>query len=205
MFKTSLSTLCLLMTASVAQAQLTGTIDVDISGLPTGGADPLSDEIVIVDLGTGGRDALVYGVGWDVTIMANQPSWLSHVSFEFADSFGLSQNPAGIPEFGGDDFSGTASYSSGGINDISMIEVPGTTETFDLSFTAPGGILTLVLNEFVDDPSVSPDGFWGTPSTITVEYSYVPEPASISIVCIAGMSFFCLRRRSLPNHNFATR
>lgn len=63
MFKTSLSALCLLTITSVAQAELTGFRDIDIGGLPTGGADPLNDEVLMIDLGTGGQDAVIIGVG----------------------------------------------------------------------------------------------------------------------------------------------
>ena len=204
LFNTSSIVICLLMIASAAQAQLTGSIGIDISGLPTGGADPLNNEVLFVDLGTGGQDAVVYGVGYDVTITANNPSWLSHVSFEFTDSL-LSQNPAGFPGFGGDDFSGTASYSSDGIEDISMLPIPGTTDTVDLSFIAPGGILTLTLLEWTDDLSVAPDGFWGTPSTITVRYSYVPEPASFWLINIGSLVWIGQRCRKSMTRSSACR
>ena len=47
----------------------------------TGGAASLNNEILMVDLGSGGRDAVIIGVGYDVTITANDPSWLAHASF----------------------------------------------------------------------------------------------------------------------------
>ena len=193
LFNISFVAICLLVIASAAQAQLTGFMDIDISGLPTGGADPFNNEVLLVDLGTGGQDAVVNGVGHDVTITAHDPSWLSHVAFEFTDSL-LTKNPAGFPGFGGDDFSGTASYSSDGIEDISMLPIPGTTETVDLSFTAPGGILALTLFEWTDDLSVAPDGFWDTPSTITVRYSYVPESGSIWLIGVGSLVLVGQRR-----------
>ncbi|MCO6046389.1 PEP-CTERM sorting domain-containing protein [Aeoliella sp. ICT_H6.2] len=189
----SRTTLLFLAITGVAQAHLTGTRDIDISGLPTGGADPLDDEVLMIDLGTGGQDAVIIGVGWDVTITADDPSWLSHASIDFHSSYIV--NPAGFPMFGGDDFSGTASYSSGGIEDITMIPIPGTEDTFDLSFTAPEGILTLVLNEFVDDLSVAPDGLWESPSLVTVRYTYVPEPASIVLLGMMSLGLLSSRCR----------
>ena len=180
--------LCLLVIVSGAQAQLTGAVDIDISGLRTGGDDPLDNELLVIDLQTGGRDALIDGVGFDVTIEALSPSWLSHAAIDLNSAFFVL--PAGAPGFGGDDFPGTSSYSSGGIDDITMIPIPGG-GTFDASFPAPGGILNVMLFEFVDDPALAPDGFWGSSSTLSVTYSYVPEPDSLALLCIVG--FVALR------------
>jgi hypothetical protein len=72
--------------------------------------------VVMLDLnaalgGLAGQDAFVTGIGWDTTIMAFSPSWLSESSYDFAGQIFLSPGA-------GDDISGTASYSSGGILDL---------------------------------------------------------------------------------------
>ena len=192
-FKTSLIALCLLAIASGAQAQLTGQIDIDISGLPTGGSNSAADEVLVVDLGTGGRDAVITGTGYNVTIEAFEPSFLSHAAIQFGSDFAFMTTPAGNPGFGGDDFFGIGSYSSDGIEDLTMIPLPDGS-TFDLSFTAPGGLLELRLTEWADDESVSPDGMWQSPSTISVTYSYVPEPASNTLFGMMSLGLLCLLR-----------
>ena len=195
-FKTSLIALGLLGLLAIsdrAHAQLTGRIDIDISGLPTGGSDPPADEVLVIDLGTGGLDAVVTGVGYDVNIQAFEPSFLSHAAIEYGP-FGQQVNPAGIPGEGDGDVSGIGSYASDGIFDLTMIPLPDGT-TIDLSFPAPGGLMELRLHEWVDDESVSPDGMWLSPSTFSVTYAYVPEPTSASLIGAASLGSLCLRRR----------
>ncbi len=139
---------------------------VEIGGNPTGGS--LSPDTVInVDLGTGGVDATVLGIGWDLHIDSSIPSWRSEATVDINGALTLS---AGL----GDDVSGSATYSSDGINDLTMIDLngDGTVDT-DLSFIATSGMLSLVLFESFDDAGLDPDGMYLANSTITIEY-FVP-------------------------------
>jgi hypothetical protein len=72
--------------------------------------------VVTLDLnallgGAAGADAFVTGLGWDVTVTSNDPSWLSEATYNFNGEIFVTP---GI----GEDVPGTNSYSSGGILDL---------------------------------------------------------------------------------------
>lgn len=154
---------------------------VDIGGNPSYGAlgDP-SNVVILFDLGTGGVDATVTGVGWDVGIEAFSPSWQSEATIGFLDSTeGLQLSPGA-----GTDTPGVGAFASAGIVDFSDLGL--------LDILAPGGIMTLELFETFDDSSVAPDGMWLTPSAITFEFTAVPEPGILSMF---GLALCGLARR----------
>jgi hypothetical protein len=148
---------------------------VDISGIATGGDDPLDDVVLTVPLAPG---AHVIGIGFDVVLDSFDPSWLSEASIDFNGEVVL---PPGV----GDDFSGLGvPYSSGGIIDLVGLG-------FD--FFPAGGDLVMTFFEGFDDGAVAPDGMWADTSLITVEW--VPEPATFSLLLLAGLGFVAMRRR----------
>jgi hypothetical protein len=162
------------------------TLDVDISGNPTGGDDPIADVVIPVDLGTG-VDAVVTGIGWDVTVEAIDPSWLSEATLDFNGAVVLSPGA-------GDDAPGTASYSSGGIVDITAVP-DGYGGYLDLSFVATGGLMDLTLFEGFDDAAVAPDGAWLDGSIVTLEFSAVPEPSAFGMFAVLALGLLGFRRK----------
>jgi hypothetical protein len=138
---------------------------VEIGGNPTGGSTG-TDTVINVDLMTGGADATILGIGWQVGVDSAAPSWRSEATVDFAGAVTL------IPGLG-DDSPGASTYSSSGIQDLSMIDLDGDGVLVDLSFVASGGMMSLTLFESFDDSGLSPDGMYMSDSTITIEY-FVP-------------------------------
>jgi len=66
-----------------------------------------------------GANAWVTGIGWDVLLWANTPSWLSEMAVAFEDSAQL--NGVLLNVGVEDSFAGLGSYSSGGIVDLGRI------------------------------------------------------------------------------------
>jgi hypothetical protein len=161
-------------------------LDIDVSGIFSN--DGLGAPINEVRTFNIGANAQVTGIGWDVVLFADAPSWLS----EMAAGFG----PSGEIPFlnlrpgAGDNFPGTQSYSSGGIVDLVDLGLS--------FFVSADGILRLEFFEtFVDYPG-DWDGIWES-GTITVQYQgqevSVPEPGTLALLGL-GLIGFGLRRRA---------
>ncbi len=166
------------------------TSDIDIEGITTGGDGvPPNDVTINVDLGTGGLDVLVTGIGWDVVLDAFDPSWLSEATLAFNDG-ALTLSPAA-----GDDAPGIgASYSSNGIVDITAIpNVGGGVD--DFSFIAVGGNIDIMFFESFNDLAVDPDGMWASGSTLTIEHQPVPEPSGLAMILILMLGLLGIRKR----------
>ena len=139
---------------------------VEVQGNPTGGSTS-GDAMLMVDLMTGGQDATVLGIGWDLHVDSFNPSWRSEATIDFDGALTLTP---GL----GDDSPGTTRYDSGGIEDLTMVDLDGDgTPDTDLSFVAAGGVFSMTLFETFDDPEVDPDGVYLLDSTITIDY-FVP-------------------------------
>ncbi len=158
--------------SNFASGTMTVAVDYDHWDL---NLDP--DNVVIsIDLnaalgGVAGADAFVTGIGWDTTIMAFDPSWLSESSYDFAGQIFLSPGA-------GDDFAGTASYSSGGIVDLGANGLP--------DILAAGGILTIEMFEGFDDFADAVDSHQSGTLTLVVDYK-VPAPAGLAVLGLGGL------------------
>lgn len=128
-----------------------------------------------------GANSHVIGVGWDVTLTAYSPSWLSElaVTFESSSTYYLNLTP-GI----GDDFPGTWTYASGGIVDLVGL---------GYDFNVDGdGMLNMEFFEWYNDFSGGVDGIWEN-GYIWVEYEPVPAPGAFAL--LAGAGLLAARRR----------
>lgn len=186
----TLSGIALAGVASVASA---GLITVDVSGVESNGpqGDPLNTTITVdlaAELGAAsGTQVNVDGLGWDVTIEAFTPSWLSEASIAFDNSGGTTQLI--LAPGAGDDLPGVGTYSSGGIIDLSTVS-PG------LNFSLSDGVLVLEFFDSFDD-GLDPEAIWRS-GTLTIEAfaADVDVPAPAAIVLLAtGLFGVALRRR----------
>lgn len=137
-----------------------------------GPGDPLN---VVQLVNTGIANGQVVSIGWDVTLFADSPSWLSELTVGFSSL----SNPAGgvsvSPGFG-DDFAGTASYTSGGLIDLVGLG-------FDFTLDADG-ILRLEFFEGFNDFALDWDGIWIS-GTLSVEV--IPAPSTAALMGFAGL------------------
>ncbi|MHA6722701.1 PEPxxWA-CTERM sorting domain-containing protein [Sphingomonas sp. RS2018] len=184
MLKTTLA--CAALAAAVPTASHAAIIVVDVTGAQSFGARGAAGNVIrTVNIGAG---SIVTGVGYDVTITASSPSYLSEAALAFTNS----ANTAGVLLTPG---VGVNSPGSGTYVDA----VDLTAE--DLNFTVGSdGILRLEFFETFNDSSVSPDAIW-TRGTITFRYdeaiAAVPEPATWAMMTLGfGAVGFAMRRRA---------
>jgi hypothetical protein len=170
------------------------SIVVDLSGQQSW--DVLNDPdntTLLVPLGPG---AIMTGIEWDVTITTIGGSWLSEAVSYFdgqdLDGTGLFLTP-GV----GDGFSGTGTYTSGGVVDLTdnaIADIP----------VGPDGLLYIQLHESFDDNANAPDATYDSPSTYTIYYiagpAAVPTLGDTALILMALglllMGGIALRRRS---------
>jgi len=135
-----------------------------------------------------GANAWVTGIGWDVLLWANTPSWLSEMAVAFEDSAQL--NGVLLNVGVEDSFAGLGSYSSGGIVDLVGL---------GLQFqVGADGKLRMEFFEDFDDSSVSPDGIWQRGAlSVQVMTPAVPEPATYALMLLglAAVAGVARRRR----------
>ena len=178
--------------ASPLPAGSTSTVitvtDFDVSGIFS--VDPLGDPLNEVFSLVLAPNASVIGIGWDVVLFADFPSWLSEMVVSFgstSDNYIVFLTP-GV----GDDFSGTQAYSSGGIVDLVGL---------GLNFNVDAdGILRREFFEDFDDFPGDWDGIWDL-GTLSIQWSVpgggvIPEPGAWAMM-IAGFGLvgFMARRR----------
>lgn len=159
--------------------------DVDLAGL-IGAIGP----VVITD------------IGWDVSIESVGASWLSEASFALStdtDPTPLPQ-PLTLTPGAGDDFAGSATYSSGG--PINLIGAIGE------NLVSVDGLVNIELFESFDDTADATDALLLAGSSLTfvvtdaltftsstVEVKWVPEPASFGMLSLAGLVMLLGRRK----------
>ena len=158
---------------------------VDVSGIFSvdGAGDP-DNETRSLQVGAGGR---VVGIGWDTTLFADSPSWLSEMVVRFGSTSGWAVNlTPGI----GDNEPGTRAYSSGGVVDLVSLGLA--------FFVDADGVLALEFFESFDDFTNDWDGRWLQGAlTIRVEGEHVvPEPSvyALLLLGLAGVAGTARRR-----------
>jgi len=165
---------------SSGSGRVVSTLSVDVTGIFS--YDSYGDILNVVATYNIGANSHVIGIGWDVDLFADSPSWLSELSVDIANSpatTGVSLSPGA-----GDDFSGTASYSSGGVVDLVGLAL-------DFNVDA-NGLLRLEYYEAFDDFSNDWDGIWEG-GTLTIQYEAVPAPGAAALFAAGGL--VALRRR----------
>jgi hypothetical protein len=133
-----------------------------------------------------GANAHVIGIGWDITLTAFDPSWLSElvVSFGSSSSTFIDLTP-GV----GFDDPGTASFTSEGVIDLVGLG-------FDFNVDADG-MLHMEFFEGFDDASVAIDGLWKS-GALTIQTAAVPEPGTYAMMLLglAAMGGLARRRKA---------
>lgn len=140
--------------------------------------------------GISGTQVTIFGIGWDVTLSAIGPSWLSEPTVLFDDFDDL---PAGDPNSiflspgAGDDFPGGATnYSSGGIIDLTTVPLG--------NIVLNNGNLFLEFFEGFDDFANAQDGTWLAGSTLFLNTDAVPAPGAVAVLGLGGLALARRRR-----------
>jgi len=177
-----------LLTASAtpALAQTTTLFNFNVAGIFSndGFGSPINERRSI----NVGQNALITGIGFNVTLFADSPSWLSEMVVAFIDDDDVDQvllRP-GV----GINAAGTQAFSSNGIVDLVGL---------GLSFNVgASGVLTLEFFEGFDDFPNDWDGIWQS-GLLTIQATtpgtVVPEPATVGLLAFGLIAIGVVRRR----------
>lgn len=155
-------------------------LSVDVTGTPS--MDEYGSALNTVMSANLGANSHVIGIGWDVNLTALGASWLSELTVSFEDSAqstGVFLRPGA-----GNDFPGTASFSSGGVVDLIGLGL-------DFNVGADG-VLRMEFFEGYNDYVAAVDGWWNS-GTLTVQYDTIPAPGAMALA--AGAGLLAARRR----------
>lgn len=163
----------------------------DVSGIDSNdGLGAAINESFLVDVAAciglpSGTPVVMNGIGWNVTIFADSPSWRSEMAVYFDDSALSGTSAFALTPGFGVNSPGTATYNSGDATGpaLKLLSV-GLPE-----LALPDGLLYLEFFEtFVDYPN-DWDGIWQSGFLRIQAY---PEPATLGLLAIGGL---LLRRR----------
>lgn len=153
---------------------------INVSNIPSW--DYYGNALNVVQSYNLGANSHVVGIGYDVTLQADGFSWLADMSCAFEDSGqvgGVFLTP-GYADY----FSGTSTYSSGGIVDLVGLA---------LDFNVGGdGTLRVEYWENYDDYANAIDGYW-LGGTMTIAYEQIPAPSAMAL--LGGAGLLVARRR----------
>lgn len=162
---------------------MTITRTLDVTGIASndvlGSADNVSFQW---NIGAGSR---LVGIGWNVSLFADSPSWLSEVSLYLSNGSGSFVDVAP---------GGNANRQSGDGNFSDIIDLVA--EGLDFA-VGEDGLLSFEFFDLYDDFAGEWDAIW-TSGLLTLQIEVIPEPGSQMLVALAllGMLAVMQRRRS---------
>jgi len=155
-------------------------IGVDISGVQSWDSFGSPNNTVLTN-DSGGMGSVMTGIGWDVTIATIGASWLSEPVIYFdgsdQDGSGLFLTPGAA-----DGFPGTASYSSGGIVDLTDNGIPDVPVLAD-------GLIHMEFFESFDDVSNAADADFLAPSRLDLVYATCGSVTDLGGGCAGNGGF----------------
>lgn len=161
------------------------TVSVDVSGtLSFDGPGSPNNTVIDVNIGAGKK---IIGFGWDVTLTAFDPSWISDMTIGIGPATGPSEVFL-TPGFASS-FPGTESISDVGL--LADFNVP--------DILVPAGIARLEFFENFDDFADVADGEWE--GTVRLEVAVIPLPASgvLLLGSLLGAGAIARRRQAARN------
>lgn len=148
---------------------------IDVSNIPSMDLvdDPLNTVVSTTNIASG---MIITGIGWDLTVGTIGLSWRSEARALFSTDAG---SFVAVTPGSGDNSPGTNAYSSGGIIDLVAAGIGYITNNT--------GNTHVQFYEGYDDYPASPDAYYLSPGTYTVQYT-IPEPTFILGACLlAGL------------------